>query len=546
MPHVAQGARECNSAPESGVSEMIARLKLAGALAAVLLSSAAGAQTHDERFHQAFGDEANKVAKTASRQDDIELAERILKTATEPGDPAPFRAFLCRKAAELAACDASGCCIIRQAACLCAALEPGEAETALRSANTAFDAIYRRTSGAERTLAAGFLVGATVEQADRALKDGNASQAVADYKKAADLARTASPGWTTLLEWRLARAQAMQQADTQIAQLRKALEADPKNAKAATELVNLQLTGKDDPSAAAKTAKAHELAGEFLSNLELAATEPNQLNEAQALALCEWYRQQAKGCAGRAKEAMLRRARTSCLRYLAIQGRKGAQSAKGEMALDEIGRELLPLSGKNSDGWLDLLALADPPRDRKPLGPPVWELGSGGQICLVKKAWFDWLMVPYEPPAEYDLIARFTREQGNDAVRLFCTLGPQRFRCALGAVGNTKAALEKNAGTYNVNSPNNPTIKANSLVNGRPYVVSVQVRAKSIRVFLDGAVLTEMPLPKTEIFYAIDSDMAAAIHSLGVGALSIASFHEMRVKPFAGEGKIVPRQSEQK
>jgi hypothetical protein len=512
---------------------------MAGALAVVLLASPAGAQTHDERFRQAFGDEANKVAKTAPRLDDIELAERILKTATEPGDPAPFRAFLCRKATDLAACDATGCSVIRQSGCLCAALEPNEAGAALRSATTAFDALYRRTSGAERAFVAGFLVEAMVEEADRVLADGNSTQAVADYKKAADLARAASPGWATILDWRLARAQALQHVDAQIAQLRKTLDADPKNAKAATELVNLQLTGKDDPSAAAQTAKAHELAGEFLSNLELAATEPNQLNEAQALALCEWYRQQAKGCAGRAKETMLRRARICCLRFLVLQGHKGTQIAKGEMALDEIGKELLPLSGKNSDGWLDLLTLADSERD---------DVRGSGRGALQGEALVVYdtvILPPYQPPGEYDMLVSFTREAGNDAIYLRGIISDRRFRCVLGGLSNTKAGLERIKKSYEIDSPKNPTVRALSLVNGRRYVATVQVRAKGIRVLIDGVPLIEYLSDGSD--FPEKDNIVAGIFALGVGSYySKVRFYDVRARPLAGEGKIIARQPELK
>lgn len=130
---------------------------------------------------------------------------------------------------------------------------------------------------------------------------------------------------------------------------------------------------------------------------------------------------------------------------------------------------------------VDLLALVDPSRDSV---DGDWDLSAvlGTLHC---KEGDGRIVLPYTPPAEYDLRISFTRADGDEELDAVCLGGGgvRQFCCDVGAVGNTLAGLSL-VECHSVG--HNPTgVRGSWIENGRRYTLVVKVRSHGVQALLD-------------------------------------------------------------
>jgi hypothetical protein len=332
--------------------------------------------------------------------------------------------------------------------------------------------------------------------------------------------------------------------DRSVEKLQAALKADPKNSKAANDLVMAYLLEKDSPALALEAAQAHALDGEFAGNLELAARPLSQLDANACRRLLEWYRPLAAGADAWPKATALSRAKEYGLRFLELHVEADSRRVSADRDLEAVCKELMEVRNRFAGGWLDLLAMVRPDKDRRGYEGARWTLTEEGLLFQSAGGPGNVMVAPYEPPAEYDLFTSFTREQGQEPVYLLCTFGANKqFRVVLGAQNNTRGGLEPLIGpdAWYVSSRANPTVRAISLTNHRRYNLLAQVRAGGIRVLLDGEPAIEL---RTDGSLVANDNY---VHKAGVMTKTGRTvFHCLYVKEVSGKGKVVAREGDKK
>jgi hypothetical protein len=118
--------------------------------------------------------------------------------------------------------------------------------------------------------------------------------------------------------------------------------------------------------------------------------------------------------------------------------------------------------------------------------PGVWTLRDGALVADRRGS--DSLVIPYEPPTEYDFIAEFTRTAGAESVSQLLTHDGREFEWITGGWGNTVMGFHNVAG-WGANV--NPTGTLVAVENNRRYTSVVRVRDGGVSAYLDGKLVAE-------------------------------------------------------
>jgi hypothetical protein len=165
-----------------------------------------------------------------------------------------------------------------------------------------------------------------------------------------------------------------------------------------------------------------------------------------------------------------------------------------------------------------------------------WQEAGDG---FLSKGTGERMAVPYQPPAEYDMDASFTRKGGLDAVFFVCPMGETGFLLYLGDVNNKRSGLVLVRGQYLRAESGNPTARDLTLSNDHVYSTLIQVRSKGVRVLLDEKAIVDFPTNGKNL--SVPSGIPP--RAVGFGSIrSQAVFHSIWLKEVSGVGKSVSSQ----
>ncbi len=177
---------------------------------------------------------------------------------------------------------------------------------------------------------------------------------------------------------------------------------------------------------------------------------------------------------------------------------------------------------------INLLPLIDVERDKL---AGDWHIEGG--VLVSEKNGLAQLAIPYRPPEEYDFLADFTREAGNEMVAQICSKSNRPFLLAMGVSQNTISGLEIFDGKTISASP---TKRLFGPQIGIRHSTVVQVRDDGVKAFLDGKLFTEWRGDYTT------ASLLDFYHKGYAGRLGIASwegrirFHRLAAVEISGQG----------
>jgi len=453
-----------------------------------------------EAFESLYGKEYKRVKATAEVADDIDLAKRLLAVSGEAKGQPEFLTILCEKACELAGASAAGYATAAEALEILASGVPEKAPACaariLEIRQKQFDA----ARGSDRAKAGEALIDALLPLVDAKEKEGAATEAAALLKRAVFVAAAVKSARRSDLD---ARLKAMEQAARmarEIEDLKKQLEADPKNAAARERLVRLYLIDLDDPAEAAKWVEGVE--DESLRKYVPAAAKPlAEAPELACLELGEWYRGLGEEAPPAAKAAMYARAKAYYDRFLQMHAAADLDRTKAKAALlkieAEIGKSAGPTAAppkepkapaKESD-WIDVLALVDPAKDAV---RGNWQRKGAALVIESQPGQENQIKVPVVPRGNYEFQFKFTRSDPSGAymVSVIIPVAESSVMLDLGAGGaDPEAHLLESIKGKGIDG-NETLLRPAALEDGVAYSVSVKVETDptgaGISVVLDG------------------------------------------------------------
>ena len=142
-----------------------------------------------------------------------------------------------------------------------------------------------------------------------------------------------------------------------------------------------------------------------------------------------------------------------------------------------------PVERSNTDQWIDLLPTIDLSRD---VVAGHWERTVDGQLHVDAEPGAR-VMIPFDPPREYDFEVRFVRHSGEESIALHFVDGTGN------ATFDVDGWSEHLAGIQNIDShdlrTNSTRAEGVALANGRTYTAEVRVRRERVEALLDGRLI---------------------------------------------------------
>jgi hypothetical protein len=198
--------------------------------------------------------------------------------------------------------------------------------------------------------------------------------------------------------------------------------------------------------------------------------------------------------------------------------------SKGAVSSPAVPSAATPLPA-SADGWISLLPLIDPQRDRV---DGDWRLVNGvlnGDGAAAR------LALPYAPPEEYDFRIRFTRQSGNMAVAQHLAGVKQDVMWIMGGWSNSASGLEQ---VNNAKGNANATTLKSGLENGRRYESVVKVRRDRVQVEWDGQPVVDYKTDWSD--FSMNSKWSFPDpKKLGVGCQQPTVFHSIEVHTVSRE-----------
>jgi predicted Ser/Thr protein kinase len=181
-------------------------------------------------------------------------------------------------------------------------------------------------------------------------------------------------------------------------------------------------------------------------------------------------------------------------------------------------------------GWIDLLRPVDP--DQQTVVGSWRKVDGALTVDATPNAR---LMLPYQPPREYDFEVVFTRNSGSDSIALHFVDGDGQASFDIDAWMQHLAGIQMIAGRTLEDNPSR--VDNQRLENGRTYTAMVRVRRGRVEAYLDGDLLATYEgdganLSMLELWQLPDSSV------LGIGSYaSETTFHRIRVRPAGAAGR---------
>jgi len=302
-------------------------------------SDVASAGEAQELFDSLFGRRLVQVRQTAASQDDIELADEMLKAAAQVKGSTELVAMLCDRAHRLALADPSGYPTALQAMETLARDVPDQRGIAHAGMIDVRGRMLRTARGLERAEARKALVRALVAAADA---DRDPAQRIRWYRQALSLGSGLDERRKQAVRRKLDELVSAKQIAERIDRLKARLDAVPNDSAAAVELLRVFVVELDDP-AKARRFLFLPVDESWKRQVALAAKPIETLAEDEAMALATWYRQLAGEAPAATRPRMLVRARTGLLRFLQLHGDADFDRKRAELTLRVVDESLRAL-----------------------------------------------------------------------------------------------------------------------------------------------------------------------------------------------------------
>jgi hypothetical protein len=416
----------------------------------------------EEAFEALFGKECEQVAATRSRDDDVALASKLLKTAKSDDTHADLAALLCEKAHDLSAKQANGYETAVEAMELAAEIAPAKKAACWEKILAIREQQYRLVSSADRTEAGDNLIEALLAVADDRSDAGDVSGAAGLFRRASMIATAVGSDRKAEIQFRSERLAARARIRKQVDGLQARIEADPNGADARNQAVQLCVVELDDPARAATflnetcDAQMRKYVPAVLKGLDGAP-------EAACMELARWYQDLAASAGPAGKAAMLKRARGYYERYLGLHTQEDLSRSHAALAMRKIEEELAKLGATETARWLDCLKIIDP---EKHTVVGKWTKTDTG--LRAAPFYCARIRIPCAIKGGYEIVVKFVRTTGKDDVAVLLPVGS-------GFVGFHLSSFKATfTGLFDARTGNRDGTPT-SLTNGQEYTLAIKV-----------------------------------------------------------------------
>ena len=347
-------------------------------LATVLCGAAAGgqAETPEQVFEGAFGEQARKVAASANPRNSAAFAVKLYEAAVAVDNFPKLQALLCRKAYDFAVKGRSGYATALSALELLGKADKNAREELDEKTRNVYRLMKRSGTAAERRRAAKYLLSKLIAGADADMAARNCAKAILGYGKAYQLAGAGRSAMAAEILGKLKDALARDKALKEIARQTGLLRESPGDTDLAMQLIGLCLVENVDPAKVPELAKLAEDDEKTSRGLVLAGKDMADLAPEALLELGEWYRFLADKAARNVKAKLLLKAQACYEKFLELTPEKDVRSLEVKATLALVDKELDKLLGSRRfrKGW-NLVA------EFKPLRNPngQWSYGWAPQ-----------------------------------------------------------------------------------------------------------------------------------------------------------------------
>lgn len=438
------------------------RCLLVSALFLVVCPTVLVAGEAEEAFEALFGKECEQVAATRSSDDDVALASKLLKAAKNDDTHPDLAVQLCEKAHDLGAKQVNGYETAVEAMELAAEKAPAKTVACWEKILAIREQQYRLAGGADRTEAGDALLEALLAVADGRSDAGDASGAAGLFRRASMIATAVGSDRKAEIQFRSEGSAARARVRKQVDGLQARIEADPNDADARNQAVQLCVVELDDPARAATfldetcDARMRKYVPAVLKGLDGAP-------EAACMELARWYQDLAASAGPAGKAAMLKRARDYYQRYLELHTQEDLPRSQAALAMQKIDEQLAKLGAAEAARWLDCLKIIDP--DKHTVAG-TWRKTSAGLHVVPGSC--ARIRIPYGIKGGYEIVVKFVRTTGNDDVAVLLPVGSGFVGFHLSSFKATFTGLfDARAG----NRDGTPT----SLTNGQEYTLAIKV-----------------------------------------------------------------------
>lgn len=190
-------------------------------------------------------------------------------------------------------------------------------------------------------------------------------------------------------------------------------------------------------------------------------------------------------------------------------------------------------SGTVGGKSVNLLKRLDPRRDTI---QGDWRL-AGNVLTFAGDREWSRLLIPYEPPEEYDLAVVAERVQGTELLIIGLVVGGRQATAVLDAWGGGVSGLEKIDGKVSQDNPT--THRGWRFVNGRRTTIVCRVRKDSVTVTCDGKVIIDCRGDPNRLSI-VDGWKVPDERRLFLGGWKggVFRFHKLEVREISGAGRI--------
>lgn len=488
-------------------------------IAARCAAAATSDQDARKTFDSIYGPSV-KAAVTPAKK--VDLARQLLRDAG-PLTDAPFQAFLYEKAFELGTAAPAGFPVALEAMDDLARTRP---DLSAAAGQNALSVLARECE-----------VGPLPDRRDAAdeymsrllprLHDADDAAAEAMVQKSMRIAELAGGGWAAVLGDVSREIRQRQAARRSATALQAKLQQNPKDPQTTAELVQLLLIDLGQPNEAMPYADS--LDAPTRRAVALSARPLASLSPAERMELGNWYEQHATAAQGLRRASALRRARDYFQAYLAAHGQEDDGRLRARVALAEIDKaEARDHASKGPR--IDLIPLIDPVRDGI---AGTWKL-EDGKLQPASGAGSR-LLIPYEPPAEYNFTATFERT-GPIAEFFYFPFARRTVvwtcSCWDGQTSGFELVEGKDARS------NSTTRRLPESSKPGPHTVEIRVRVDSISAYLDGKLVVRHLTNGSDL---ATFGPATGAYGLGVGdgSGSPTSFSHIELFEVNGHGRAL-------
>ena len=434
-------------------------------VAAVAGAAAGEAMAPADIVTALFGEEIATARATATPDDNVRLAEQMTQVASYSMGAPEMALAICQEAHDLVA-DVSGQeDVAARALETMAAVAPDQAVAAFGQLTALRRKQMNLSEGDGRQAAAAALLDATLSLAKAHMRKDQWSEATQALRDAQELANSALPHRKDEVNAMLTGIADRRDAQREITELQRQLEADPNNPPARRRLVSLLLVEMDDPQGAGR--RLGSLDDEILQTyLPLAVLEATAMSPSVALEVGQWYRYLASQREGLTRQLMLRRAERFLTAALAGNGvgvRQQAQAALDDIVGGLTSGESAVLTAASNE----LLALVDLSID---VSEGTWRPGTLGSTAEASKQ--SRLVLPVVVEGGYELQISLARVEGEGPAYVILPLATRSVVLVIDAGGITGLSQVSGQG---IQEGNPSCTQGRGLLKGRPLLITVDV-----------------------------------------------------------------------